>query len=204
MTTPEGNLTELDFDCRVTKESRFGFDCWVYLGSDFDELIAFSRKAQSYGERFYDPLTADVAGAHHAILDKQMVRLVLAMQHYHQFNDYEQMAYPNDFPVISPRAARGFSTNYNYLVHFGLLGKVHRDGEVYYWVTDLGRRFIGGCSIRCELYNVRSEVVGWNDQSWGTITDYFSEGELRDMEKPLWFLPEKHRQDILTPEELAA
>ncbi len=196
-------LTVEDFPCPVIQTNINGVKCWKYSGCDLDECIAFARVVQAAGEKFYDPLLDEVRSAHIAKLNKGMVLLLAAMDHQHRYNDYETMAYPNDFPVISSKAARGFTTNYSYLVHFNLLSKTSRNGEVHYWVTDLGRRFIKGESIRCTLYNIGSEVVGFDDISWGTINKYFSEKVLTEMRKPLWWVKEETRLSILTPEELA-
>lgn len=196
-------LTQKDFACSVEQITIFGLTCWKYLGNDLAECVKFAVLVQSRGERFYDPLTADVAGVHRAILDKPMIRLLVAMEHYHQYQEREVFEYPNDFPKVSPNAARGFSTNYNYLVHFGLLDKKNVDGEVVYWVTDLGREFIAGKSIRCELFNIGPEVVGHDDNSWGTIEDKITGDELQKMKKPLWFWTQKNRELVLTTEELS-
>ncbi len=196
-------LTAQDFDCQVTMTSINGVDCWRYLGNDLEECIQVARLAQSKGEKFYDPLLDEVQGVHQAKLDRGMVLLLAAMDHYHRFNACKTLTYPNDFPVVSPKAARGFTTNYSYLVHFRLLAKKTVDGEVQYWVTERGRRFLQGEEILCELYNIGPEVVGYNPDSQGTIGKFFHDGMLEQMKKPLWFLPERHRQDILTTEELA-
>lgn len=196
-------LTEQDFDCNVSYTNINGKSCWKYKGNDLAECIAFARKVQAAGEKFYDPLTDDIRSTHRAILDASMIRLLVAMDHYRRYQDRTMFEYPNDFPKVSPGAARDFSTNYNYLVHFGLLGKKTQDGEVVYWVTNLGRKFINGESICCELYNIGPEVVGYNDTSWGTITDKIDAEEWAEMQKPLWFWSQENRELVLTDEELA-
>jgi len=197
-------LTESSFNCRVVFTSINGKPCWKYLGNNLEECAQFARQVQAAGEKFYDPLTDDVRSAHRAVLDKYMIRLLVAMEHYRLYQERERFEYPNDFPKVSPGAARDFSTNYNYLVHFGLLGKTIRDaGVVVYWVTDLGREFINGERIRCELFNIGPEVVGYNDQSWGTIADKIDAKELAKMRKPLWFWTDENRELVLTEEELA-
>jgi hypothetical protein len=196
-------LTEQNFACRAELVSINGTPCWKYFGNDLEECVQFARQVQGAGEKYYNPLTDDVRSAHRAILDKYMIRLLVAMEHYRLYQDRDMFVYPNDFPKVSPGAARDFSTNYNYLVHFGLLNKKHEDGEVIYWVTTLGRAFIGGFSICTELFNIGPEVVGYDDNSWGTIISKLGEAEVERMKKPLWFWTEENRQEVLTDEELA-
>jgi hypothetical protein len=196
-------LTEQDFDCLVSQVSINGTTCWKYVGNNLQECILFARKVQAAGEKFYDPLTDNIQHAHRAILDAPMVRLLVAMYHYELYQDREMFEYPKDFPKVSPGAARGFSTNYNYLVHFGLLGKKNQDGEVVYWVSDLGQKFVKGESIRCELFNIGPEVVGYDENSWGNIESKIDEDELLEMKKPLWFWTEENRKLVLTEDEVS-
>ena len=195
-------LAETDFDYPVEYQRINDRDCWVYKGNDLRECVVFAKKVTLNGEKFFDPLTIDVRGPHRQWLEKSMVLLLVSMQHYHQYNDVETMAYPEEFPWIDDNA-RGFCSNYSYLVHFGLVAKRSIDGTPHYWVTNLGRRFINGERIRRELYNIQRLVVGYNDDSWGCFTDYFSLEELREMQKPLWWLKEERRRGILTNEEMA-
>jgi hypothetical protein len=198
-------LTEQDFACRAELISINGKPCWKYFGNNLEECVQFARQVQAAGEKFYDPLTDDVRSAHRAILDKYMIRLLVAMEHYRLYQEREEFVYPNDFPKVSPEAARDFSTNYNYLVHFGLLAKGNKVGVggVVYWVTNLGRAFIAGESIRTELFNIGPEVVGYNENSWGTIVSKLGEAEVQQMKKPLWFWTEENRELVLTTDELA-
>jgi len=200
------NLTAEDFDCDVTTVNINGKICWKYIGNDLEECIRFARKVQLGGDHFFDPLTTEVMGAHRAKLDKNMVLLLAAMDHYHRFNDVKTMAYPTGFPYLSGQAARGFTTNYSYLVHFGLLDKSHgsnSDGKVHYWVTDHGREFIAGIPILAELLNIGPMVVCFAKDSRKTFDEFFTVGELAEMENPLWFLSEREREIILTSDELA-
>ena len=196
-------LSEHDLTGKVQFISLNGKPCWKYLGNDLEECVQFARQVQAAGEKFYDPLTDSVRSAHRAILDKYMIRLLVAMEHYRLYQERERFEYPNDFPKVSPGAARDFSTNYNYLVHFGLLAKENKDGVVVYWVTNLGRAFIAGESIRTELFNIGPEVVGYDENSWGTIVSKLGEAEVERMKKPLWFWTDEGRQAVLTDAELA-
>ncbi len=195
-------LTEQCFDYPVEYTRINNKFCWVYLGNDLAECVSFAKMVTRNGELFFDPLTVDVRGPHRQWLEKSMVLLLVSMQHYHQYNDVETMAYPEEFPWIDDNA-RGFCSNYSYLVHFGLVDKKSSGGKPHYWVTDLGRRFIEGERVRRELYNIGRLVVGHNGDSWGCFADYFNLDELLEMQQPLWFLTDERRRGILTNEELA-
>ncbi len=198
-------LTISDFNCSVTKTNVRGTDCWTYLGDSLTEAVDFARKVQAVGEKFYDPLTGVVTGVHTAVLDKAMVTLLIAMEHYHKYNDYSRISYPGDFPVLD-KGTRGFTGEYAYLVHFGLLSR-GREGEfTFYQVTDLGREFIeGGKKVCPVLFNTAGQIHGY-DETVDRVNarSFFSTDEWEEMQKPLWFLPEKYRQEILTEKELAA
>jgi len=198
-------LTQNDFDCAARKITISGTKCWVYHGNDLEAAVAFAQKVQAAGEKFYDPFTKVVTGVHTAILDQAMVTLLIAMEHYHKYNDYPRMSYPDDFPVLD-RGTRGFTGEYAYLVHFGLLCR-EREGEfTYYRLTTLGREFIEGGKMVCPvLFNTAGQIHGY-DETVDRVNarSFFSTGEWEEMQKPLWFLPEKYRQVILTEEELVA
>lgn len=191
------------FNCPVIKEIINGVQCWKYLGNDLKECCDFAQKVQSMGEKFYDPLTKEVTGVHTAVLDKAMVTLLIAMEHYHKYNDYPRMSYPDDFPLLD-QGTRGFTGEYAYLVHFGLLCR-EREGEfTYYRLTTLGREFIkGGKKVCPVLFNTAGQIHGY-DETVDRVhaRSFFSVGEWEEMQNPLWFLPEKHRQEILTEKEL--
>lgn len=196
-------LKVTDFNCVVRKDTINGIECWVYIGNSLSDCVDFAKLVRRHGEWFFDPLTAEVSGVHRATLDREMVRLLAAMSHYQDFNDYTTMVYPGDFPVVTSRAARGFTTNYNYLVHFGLLGKEHREDAVHYWVTDKGREFLAGGRSPASLFNTGALVHGI-DEAGGTVgmEDFFNQEQQDEMKKPLWFLPQQYREEILTANEL--
>ena len=200
------NMTETDFDCDVATVNINGKICWKYVGNNLAACIQFAKLVQSKGDHFFDPLTEEVTGAHHTVLSKGMVLLLAAMDHYHRFNDIKTMSYPTGFPYLTKFAARGFTANYNYLVHFGLLAKSpgdsNPDGCVHYWVTDHGREFIAGIPILAELFNIGPMVVGYATGSRKTFDEFFTTAELTTMEKPLWWLSPEKRASILTAEEL--
>jgi hypothetical protein len=114
------------------------------------------------------------------------------------------MVYPDEFPVLD-KGVRGFTGEYAYLVHFGLLRR-ERDGDVtHYKLTMIGWEFIkGGTKIHRALFNSGAQIHGFDESTERVGVKYFfSNQELEKMQKPLWFLPEKFRQEILTAEELA-
>jgi hypothetical protein len=58
--------------------------------------------------------------------------------------------------------------------------------------------------VRPVLFNTGSEVHGYDGNITPVMFDsFFTQSELEEMQKPLWFLPEKYRQEVLTPKELA-
>ncbi len=196
-------LTTKDFSCPVSKDTHNGVKYWRYVGDSLTVAADFARLVQSKGEKFYDPLTQEVTGVHTAVLDKAMVTLLIAMVHYHQYNEYVTMTYPEDFPVLD-KGTRGFTGEYAYLVHFGLLNRERRGEYTHYQVNPLGHEFVkGGKKICPALFNSASQVHGWDDTADRVnVRSFFSREEWEKMKKPLWFLPEKYRQEILTPKEL--
>ncbi len=195
-------LTFDSFDCMVTKETIKGTPCWVYHGNDLGRAINFAQRVQAAGEKFFDPLTGVVSGVHTAVLDKAMVTLLIAMDHYHRYNEYSQMIYPDEFPVLD-KGCRGFTGEYAYLVHFGLLSR-ERDGDLTsYQLTDSGREFIkGGKKIFPELFNTGGIIHGYDEtKKRVNAMSFFTVREWAQMETPLWFLPDKFRREILTTEE---
>jgi len=201
---PESSLTVNDFPYLVDHVRINGVKCWKYLGDSLVEAAGFARKVQAVGERFYDPLTNEVTGVHKAVLDSEMVRLLIAMSHYHKWNEQETLVYPDHFPVLD-QGTRGFTGEYAYLVHFGFLNRERQGDDTHYWVTDLGNEFIrGGLRIHPALFNSASQIHGW-DQSVERVDvrSFFSRSEWEEIQKPLWFLPEKHREEMLTAKELA-
>lgn len=198
-------LTTKDFYCRVSKENINGVKYWKYLGGSLIEAADFARLVQSKGEKFYDPLTQEVTGVHKAVLDREMITLLIAMSHYHKYNEIATMAYPDEFPLLD-KGVRGFTGEYAYLVHFGLLERGRRGDSTHYWLTDFGHEFVqGGKKICPALFNSASQIHGWDDTvERVSVESFFSRGEWEKVKKPLWFLPEKHRQEILTAEELAS
>lgn len=197
-------LTETDFNCPVRHEKINGTLCWRYAGNDLRECVVFARKVRTAGEKFWDPLTGDIRSAHRQRLTEGMSLLLAAMQHYHDYNDMRTMTYPNEFPMVNSKAARGFTTHYNYLIHYGLLGKESRDGVVHYWVTDLGREYLDGKELPGSILNIGKEILGFDPTAeMVSMTTLFSASELDEMQKPLWFLPEDYRQEMLTAEEMS-
>jgi hypothetical protein len=197
-------MDQNEFDFAVVEERVNGVKCWKYLGDSLKEAAVFAQKVRSVGAKFYDPLTREVTGVHRAVLDADMVRLLIAMSHYHKYNEYSTMVYPDEFPVLD-KGVRGFTGEYAYLVHFGLLRR-ERDGDVtHYKLTMIGWEFIkGGTKIHRALFNSGAQIHGFDESTERVGVKYFfSNQELEKMQKPLWFLPEKFRQEILTAEELA-
>lgn len=72
-----------------------------------------------------------------------------------------------------------------------------------YWVTDKGREFLAGAKSPSALFNSGVEVHGFDPAGeMVSIDDFFTQKQQNEMKKPLWFLPQSYRQQILTPEEL--
>jgi hypothetical protein len=191
-------------ECPLLNETTVkGIKCWEYTGNDLADCISHAKRVTACGENFLNPITGVIAYSHTVNLSKGMVILLVAMQHYHDYQDKVTMAYPNDFPVTDNKAARGFSGSYNYLVQFGFLDKKTIDGDVRYWVTDLGREFIAGEPVYKTLFNCGQEVLGFDKNTECTFGGFFSHIELGEMRKPLWWVAQKFREEVLTTEELA-
>jgi hypothetical protein len=89
------------------------------------------------------------------------------------------------------------------LVHFGLLAKERRDNDMHYWVTRKGRRFLAGEKSPSALFNSGALVHGLDPSGEMVGMDnFFSQEQQDEMKKPLWFLPQAYREQILTAEEL--
>ncbi len=197
-------LTVEDFPSPVIQTNINGIKCWKYLGYDLIDCVAFARVVQAAGERFYNPLTDNITGVHTATLDKAMVTLLIAMSHYRDYNDHSSMMYPDHFPLLDG-GPRGFTNKYAYLVHFDLLSRKRDGKDTFYSLTLLGLEFVRGRAKVCPvLFNSGSQIHGY-DKSVDPVNvgSFFSKGELDEMRKPLWFLSDKLRQEILTDEELA-
>jgi hypothetical protein len=187
----------------LTETAVKGIKCWKYTGNDLADCILHAKRVMACGENFLNPITGEIAYSHKVILSKSMAILLAAMQHYHEYQDKVTMEYPTDFPLIDNDAARGFTANYNYLIHFGFLEKKTVDGDVHYWVTDLGREFIAGEPIYKTLFNCGREVLGFDKNTMCTFAGFFTQTELDEMRKPLWWISQERREDVLTTEELA-
>ncbi len=193
-------LIEQDFAYSVSQVKINGVKCWKYLGTDLKEAGYFARTVHAAGEKFYNPLTSEVTGVHTTVLDKVMVTLLIAVSHYHKYNDCLTMANPEEFPLLNSSIRRFATVS---LVHFGLL-KRERD-TTRYLLTETGMKFVEGkWKVRPVMFNSGSQIHGYDESiDRVDVESFFTQNELGEMRKPLWFLPEKNRQEILTDKELA-
>jgi hypothetical protein len=177
--------------------------CWKYIGDSLEEGVEFAQRVRAAGEKFYDPFTKKVTGVHKAVLDGDMVRLLIAMSHYHKYNDCGTMQYPDGFPILDT-GVRGFTGEYAYLVHFGLLSRERQGDTTHYKLTGPGFEFVLGSTKVCpKLFNTGSQIHGYDETvERVNAQSFFSRVEWGLMQVPLWFLPQEYREEILTPEEL--
>lgn len=97
--------------------------------------------------------------AHKQRLDHHMINLVIAM--YNEHGVGTKLQYPKDFPHLNDRYARGFTTNYAYLRHWGLLERTGNGKTPDWHVTELGEQFIRGeIDAPAWVYNVEDKLVG--------------------------------------------
>jgi hypothetical protein len=133
---------------------------WHYKGESLPEAITFARTCIQAGDTFFDPLTNRPFGSHLATLTAGQIRLLLAMHQAQVHDKLSSLKYPEQMPFLRKSDARGFSTNYNYLMHFGLANKKKVDGGTYWFVTTEGRQFCEGTVPTYQfLINQGSEVI---------------------------------------------
>lgn len=96
-----------------------------------------------------------------------MCRLLYAL-YLREKDGVSEFRFPEDFPILERGVGRGFTTNYNYLWHFGLaenIAKVSQEdrfkGKAVWRLTDKGRDFANG------RISVPRTVFGRGKDLWG-------------------------------------
>jgi len=157
---------------------------WYYLGNDLRECTRFARIVLENGGTFFDPLTGKPYGSNIEQMDVHKAELLLAIYHLRLYKDKASLLYSEEFPHLSDKYARGFTTNYSYLVHFGLLSKARLDGKVYYRLTNKGMDFCRGFA-QCPKFVVNrgAEVLAVSPESY-TMGDLIPNFQTRT---PMWW-----------------
>jgi len=126
---------------------------WYYVGNDLEGYVRHADVVLGTPDKFFDFATRRPCGMNRMEIDGAMALLLTALVQLSRETGKEVFNYPNDFPKVQPQLARGFTTNYNYLAHFGLCIK---DGRGKYRVSQLGFDFFDG--IRpCSEYVICNE-----------------------------------------------
>lgn len=129
---------------------------WYYKGNSLEGYVRHCDVILGTSDKFYDYANRRPGGANRIEIDGAMALLLTAMCQIVKEEGKTIFHYPNDFPVVQPNLARGFSTNYNYLQHFGLCGKTAR---AQYFVTKLGFDWFDGVASCPEYVICNGENV---------------------------------------------
>lgn len=156
---------------------------WYYLGNDLQEYVRHADVVLGTSDKFYDYANRRPGGAHLKDMDAPMALLLTAMCQITRATGKEVFVYPKDFPIVQPNLARGFSTNYNYLKHFGMCSKP-TSGQ--YQVTPFGFKWFDGL-VSCPEYVICSgENVLRESESRLYVHDLLGDIE-QIREEPLWW-----------------
>lgn len=189
----------------VFREELGGF--WEYTGDSVKEMRECAFIVARAGERMKSLLGEPTLLAHVAKLDFSMVLLLLAMSQQHRYRGLDWLRYATDFPHVSPGVGRNFSTNYNYLVHFGLAEKrarLRQDGEekspeeVEYRLTEKAYAFLRG-ETSCPAYIINKQAYVLDRATDQVFVKNFLRPSLQnDLEmNPLWWEEEPDRMQHL-------
>lgn len=99
---------------------------WYYKGNDLAEYIRAAQLVMHSSDKFYDVITGRAEGAHRVEFDGRLGLLLVGLVQIALETGKDTFNYPADFPKVDPDEARGFTTNYNYLYHFGLCERPSR------------------------------------------------------------------------------
>ena len=173
---------------------------WKYLGNDCAELAACAEIVREAGEKLVTPWNESVRLANKTSLDMGMVLFLIALEQQQVYLGLEWIRYPTQFPRVQPQQARGFSSNYSYLVHFDLIEKDGPHNALDYRVTEKGVNFLSGKIACSEFVLNRGRLVLDESEAQARITDYFARRYLDAFaESPLWWEEEAERVRILGP-----
>jgi len=168
------------------KEEGKQYTVWEYLGNDVQEMLRFVNVVLRSRDKFFDPLTRRPEGSNRHTLETASVILLISLCQLTMVKHKHEFKYPDDFPKVTPkRGARGFSTNYSYLVHFGLLGRPEGKPESHYYVTQKGFDFYNGLATCSEFVICNRKNVLHSSKEQVRITDFV---DIEDFKKePLWW-----------------
>ncbi len=185
-------LTENDFHFPVEKIGNERTPVWVFKGTYYLEFETFVRTVVKAGEHFRCPGADEPVGPHLALLEIGQIKLLAAMLQVQGFEN-RWLKYPKDFPQPSKKAARGFSTNYNYLYQFGLAEKIpsnHTTRGVKWRGSPLGRAFIFDNAPCPEYVLNKGEQVVRKSDTLVYLSDFFDEEAIEDLRYRKFWTPD--------------
>jgi hypothetical protein len=163
-------------------------DAWVYSGDSVDELLHVAQTCYDNGEPYLNLENGLREAPNKVTFEPTLARLVMAMAQLERAGQRE-FVYAAGFPQCQRGEARRFTTNYNYIVHFGLATK--RPGERHkpiYSLTDAAREFaFGEGRVPTYILANGAERVGESSESV-TRQQVFTPDELAVVETPNFWL----------------
>ena len=140
-TTPKADHLVQFGDIPVEQRKHGEKRVWHYLGSDLNEYLRMGRICMSNLWNYFDMVTQEPYGpAYRRTMSEKVAKLALGFEHLRRDGQTE-LEFPEEFPKVDPEQARGFTSDYNCLVQFGVLERAVRDGKSYYSLTEFGQRF---------------------------------------------------------------
>src|SRR5208282_977932 len=187
----------------VEKINKKGTHYWVFQGERYADFAVFAVKVINAGEKFYCP-GMEIIGAHVENLRHIQVVLLAAMLHAQGCdNGWENkwLKYPTELPEIDPEDARGNTTNYSYLWHFGLVlseNSNHKRKGKKWQGTEFGRSFIfDGARCSAFVINDHHHVIRKSDEVM-CLTDFYTDGVIERLrhEPEFWLAPDWKQTEI--------
>lgn len=112
---------------KIKLESSGDRHVWYYTGCNLAEYTAAGKLVMGTTDKFYDVVTRRPEGANRIDFDGHLGLLLVGCVQLYERDGQDTFVYSNrDFPRVDPDEQRGFTTNYNYLAHFGFFTKPKR------------------------------------------------------------------------------
>jgi len=196
-------LTIADFTFPVRQLESGSKLYWEYLGISYPEFQVFVAQILDAGESCLIP-GVGVTRFHLEKMTHAKCKLLAAMVQVQGPED-KWLKYPGEIPRVSEKEARGFTTSYNYLAHFGLAESqpsTHKRHGVKWRATTAGRAFIHD-NTSCPDYvvNQGKEVLRRSEMQV-YLSDFYDAEAIDDLRNtPGFWLPKESSLASLDPVE---